>query len=200
MTAYTTVNQNGEDTYLADAEGNIVGTIEGATPEVIKLLEAVPGMVDTLKRLLPILNGSDTGNVWLNAPEKPALTPEVIVMQALTKAGISLDDKPCIRCGRCCRAEVCIIGRRIYGTNTAPCPGLDESGEVATCKHFGEIEANQALGGHKIGFCDANFREERNMSGLDIGTENHELAEACECGETYVNKAGDCITCGKARE
>jgi len=32
--------------------------------------------------------------------------------------------KKCIRCGICCKTEVCKIGRIFYGTIVPPCPGL----------------------------------------------------------------------------
>jgi hypothetical protein len=38
----------------------------------------------------------------------------------------------CTRCGKCCTAEVCKIGRDIFKTTTAPCPGL-RGGKTKSC-------------------------------------------------------------------
>ena len=32
--------------------------------------------------------------------------------------------KKCIGCGKCCKSQVCEIGKVFYKTETQPCPGL----------------------------------------------------------------------------
>ena len=41
--------------------------------------------------------------------------------------------KPCVRCGRCCKEEVCDIGRILFETDTPPCPALIPDGDKMAC-------------------------------------------------------------------
>ena len=42
----------------------------------------------------------------------------------------------CIRCGECCREEVCHAGERVYGRTQAPCPGLKEKDGISSCSLY----------------------------------------------------------------
>ena len=41
--------------------------------------------------------------------------------------------KPCNGCGYCCSEEICKMGKAIYSTKIAPCPGLIKIGNKFFC-------------------------------------------------------------------
>ena len=85
MTPYTKVEHSADGIriYLVDDKSRIVATVEDATPEVIKLLEAVPELVTTVKEI------AEEG---VCTPCNVHCDPVCLCMeakQALEKAGIS---------------------------------------------------------------------------------------------------------------
>lgn len=40
----------------------------------------------------------------------------------------------CIRCGRCCKEEICPLGEAAFGHIEAPCPALMKENEVYSCE------------------------------------------------------------------
>lgn len=50
-------------------------------------------------------------------------------------------NKPCIRCGDCCKSEVCPMGEAVYKTTIIPCPGLQYNGKKSSCELMGLMNA-----------------------------------------------------------
>lgn len=42
-------------------------------------------------------------------------------------------DKPCKRCGECCKAEICMIGETVFGVVEPPCPALLKRDKIYYC-------------------------------------------------------------------
>ena len=41
--------------------------------------------------------------------------------------------KPCVRCGSCCRTEICRPGMQFLSTSSPPCPALEKQGAHYRC-------------------------------------------------------------------
>lgn len=54
---------------------------------------------------------------------------------------------PCNNCGRCCYAELCVLGARVFRRVDGPCPALEADGDGFTCglvkrpAHYAPIRA-----------------------------------------------------------
>ena len=91
MTPYDIIEQDGDELYLMEDETRkICGTITGATPEVVQLLEVIPELVVTLQGAYGVLFHAHHP---MNRSEELVTGALDIVIpkleQALAKAGIS---------------------------------------------------------------------------------------------------------------
>lgn len=85
------------------------------------------------------------------------------------RVGMDRQLKPCLRCGKCCKAEICMIGEMAFGSTGAFCPGLIKCGNTHVCglvaveKEAGiEPLLSKALGIGKG--CDSIFANRRHRA------------------------------------
>lgn len=75
---------------------------------------------------------------------------------------------PCNGCGLCCLEEVCLIGEKMFDTNTPPCPGLVTENDRYLCGVV--LEADKLPGGEIVrralgigaGCCSDNAEEKES--------------------------------------
>ena len=106
---------------------------------------------------LPGVSGRDyRQGVYVRMPRKRA---------SVYEGEGEMNDRPCTRCGRCCRAETCMIGEITFGSVEGTCPALLDGNGIYCC---GIVAFEEELGVNPmikkaLGIgrgCDSTFTEE----------------------------------------
>lgn len=74
----------GPDYIVARADREFTGKDEESANA--RLIAAAPELLEACKMALTQIMGSDIQGVWLNAPNKPEITPESVLRAAIAKA------------------------------------------------------------------------------------------------------------------